>query len=67
MNNPSDTEINLEVKVKGTAVSGPSQLTIAPHSRGSYELTFAPAVVGQHKGRCDLNFLLISPTDTVTK
>ena len=51
MNNPSDTEIALDVKIKGEYLSGPSQLVIPPKSRSNYELVFAPAVIGQHKGR----------------
>lgn len=55
MNNPTDSELSLEVEIDGHGLAGDSTLVLAPRERQTYQLSFAPTTVGQHDGRSVLH------------
>lgn len=49
--NPTPEEIKLEVKIDGRDLFGASSITLGAGEKDVYTLTYAPAVIGNHKGR----------------
>ncbi|XP_074645875.1 cilia and flagella-associated protein 47-like isoform X2 [Tubulanus polymorphus] len=50
VNNPSDEEINLEAKIDGRDLKGSNSIHLLPKTRGTYELTFSPTIIGKTVG-----------------
>ena len=53
LNNPTDEEMTLEVDTlpRNAGLSGPETITLPPKKKGLYQLDYAPAVIGETKGR----------------
>lgn len=49
--NPTPEEIKLEVTIEGRDLSGASSIILGAGEKDVYTLTYAPAVIGNHKGR----------------
>jgi len=49
--NPTQTEVVIDAKIEGRNLTGPSSITLPPGSKDVYTLQFAPAIMGQTKGR----------------
>ena len=49
--NPTPEEIRLDVKIDGRDLIGASSITLGAGEKDVYTLTYAPAVIGNHKGR----------------
>jgi hypothetical protein len=49
--NPTTKPLTLCAEVKGVGLSGAESITLQPKTRGVYELTYFPAIVGNYKGR----------------
>ncbi|KAI0223616.1 Cilia- and flagella-associated protein 47 [Lamellibrachia satsuma] len=50
INNPTDKVMSLEADIVGPSLSGPNYIHIPPDSKGVYELTYAPAIIGSYQG-----------------
>lgn len=49
--NPSQDEVTLEATIIGRDLTGPSSITLPAGSKDVYTMQYAPAVIGQTKGR----------------
>ncbi|KAK2169816.1 hypothetical protein NP493_1175g00013 [Ridgeia piscesae] len=50
INNPTNKVLSLEAVIDGPSLTGPNYIHILPSSKGTYELTYAPAIIGSYKG-----------------
>lgn len=49
--NPTPEDITLEVTIEGRDLKGKDSITLKAGEKDVYTLTYAPAVVGKHRGR----------------
>ncbi|XP_064627283.1 cilia- and flagella-associated protein 47-like isoform X2 [Lineus longissimus] len=50
VNNPIEKELTLDVTIEGMNLTGRKVVTLSPRGRATYELTFAPAIIGKCHG-----------------
>lgn len=49
--NPTPEDITLEVTIEGRGLQGKDSITLKAGEKDVYTLTYAPSIVGKHKGR----------------
>lgn len=49
--NPTPKEITLKASIRGSDLTGPLSITLAPGVKDVYSLTFAPTQAGESRGR----------------
>lgn len=49
--NPTPQVVKLDVNIEGRDLTGASSITLGAGEKDVYTLTYAPAVIGDHKGK----------------